>query len=371
MLRLTISLVLCLSFIHSISAQEKLPTVSLTAKVQPFVENHSLAGAVMLVANKDKTLALEAIGFADIAAQRPMTTDSIFWIASMTKPITGAAIMLLVDEGKVSLDDPVEKFLPEFKGLWVIFEQNEEKLVLQRPQRLITVRDIMNHTSGLAFQSKMEQPTLDCLPLQFQPGTKYMYSNAGINTTGRIIEVVSGMSYEDFMQKRLFEPLGMVDTSFWLTEAQVKRLAKPYKPNAEKNNLEETKISQLRYPLTEQGRYPMPGGGLFSTASDVAVFCRMVLNSGEHNGKQILSAAAVAQMTSRQTPETVKEGYGVGWSVSNNSFGHGGALATNMNIDKQRELITVWLVQHAGFPGEGGKAQGEFRKNAEELFGKR
>ena len=350
--------------------------------LQPFVENHSLAGAVVLVADKDKVLTLEAVGFADVAAKKPMTTDAVFWIASQSKPITAVALMMLVDEGKVKLDDPVEKYLPEFKDLKVAVKQDKETS-LAKPRHPITVREILSHTSGMLPRSAKEQPTLDALPLreavlsyasmplQTEPGTKWSYSNAGINTAGRIIEVVSEMSYEEFLDKRLFEPLGMKDTTFWPSEEQVKRLAKSYKPNAEKNDLVETPVTQLKYPLSDRKqRYPMPAGGLFSTASDVARHCQMVLNGGVLNGKRYLSEDAVKQMTSKQTGDALKDAYGLGWSTGGGSFGHGGAYSTNMSIDPKRGLILVWMVQHAnGFPGEGGKSQGAFRKAAEERFG--
>ena len=183
-----------------------------------------------------------------------MKTDALFWIASMSKPMTATALMMLVDEGKVKLDDPVEKYLPEFKGQWMIAEQDKDHMLLKRPKHPITVRNIRRHTSGLRPTSVMETPTLDLLPLrdavrsyamtplQFDPGSQYQYSNAGINTAGRIIEVVSGMPYEEFMQKRLFDPLGMKDTTFWPTEEQVKRLAKSYKPGKDNKGLEETII---------------------------------------------------------------------------------------------------------------------------------
>jgi CubicO group peptidase (beta-lactamase class C family) len=133
--------------------------------------------------------------------------------------------------------------------------------------------------------------------------------------------------------------------------------------------LEETTITQLHYPLTDPVRQPMPAGGLFSTAADVARFCQMVLNGGVLDGKRYLSEMAVKQMTSRQTAEASKTSYGFGWSAGNGWFGHGGAYATNMKIDQQRGLITVWMVQHAGFPGEGAKSQGVFQKAAEDVFG--
>jgi CubicO group peptidase (beta-lactamase class C family) len=363
-------------------AQDSSPSKSIVAALQPFVDSHVLAGAVTLVADKDKVLSLEAVGFADIAANKPMRPDALFWIASQSKPITAAALMMLVDEGKVRLDDAVEKYLPEFKDQWLAVEQDKEHVLLKKPKHHITVRNVLSHTSGLPFKSAMQQPTLDLLPLrdavrsyamtplQSEPGSKYQYSNAGINTAGRIIEVVSGRPYEEFLDKRLFGPLGMKDTTFWPNEEQLARLAKSYKPNAAKTGLEAITITQLKYPLNDRHRQPMPAGGLFSTATDVGRFCQMMLNGGVFQGKRYLSADAVRQMTSKQTGDALKETYGLGWATGGGSFGHGGAYATNMTIDAKRGLITVFLVQHAGFPGDGSKSHTAFRKAAEELFGK-
>lgn len=364
----------------SLSAFAENPAIK--SVLQPFVESHSVAGVVTLVATKDKVLSVDTAGFSDVGAKAPIREDALFWIASMSKPVTSTAFMILVDEGKVNLDDPVEKYLPEFKDVWVGAEEDKERRVLRKPAHAIKVREVLSHTSGLQFKSGIEQPTLDQVPLRvavlshplmpllFQPGTGYKYSNAGINTAGRIIEVVSGMSYEDFLQKRLFDPLGMKDTTFWPNEAQVKRLAKSYKPNAAKNDLEETTISQLTYPLTERSRQPMPGGGLFSTAGDMAKFCQMLLNGGTVGGKKFLSEAAIKEMSRRQTPETVKENYGLGWALNAETFGHGGAMATNMTIDPKLGLITIFMVQHAGFPGNGKDCQGAFRKTAITAFAK-
>lgn len=183
-------------------AGDKAPASSeITASLQPFIEGHSLAGAVTLVADKDKILSINTVGFSDVEARKPMRTDTLFWIASQSKPITAVALMMLVDEGKVRLDDPVSKYLPEFRDLWLSAEMDKDHLLLKRPSRTITVRDILSHTSGLPFSSVMEAPTLDALPLRdavrsyamtpllFEPGSKYQYSNAGINTAGRVIEV--------------------------------------------------------------------------------------------------------------------------------------------------------------------------------------
>jgi CubicO group peptidase (beta-lactamase class C family) len=351
--------------------------------LKPYVERHTLAGAVALVANKDGVLATETVGYMDVAAQKPMAADATFWIASMSKPITSTALMMLVDDGKVNLDDPVEKYIPEFKGLMWIAEKDAQHTLLKAPAKPITVRQIMSHTAGLAFRSAVEVPTLDNLPLYqavlsytgaplvYEPGTKYQYSNAGINTGGRIIEIVSHMPYEQFLQTRLFDPLGMKDTTFWPNTEQLARLAKSYKPNAAKDNLEETGYGQLLSPLSDHSkRYPMPAGGLFSTAADLAKFCRMLLNGGELDGKRYVSAAAIAEMSKRQTAPELKESYGLGWSVGDGWFGHGGAYATNMTVNVKKGLATIWMVQHAGFPGDGGKAQDAFRKAAEELFAK-
>ena len=378
-------LLLPISLLASFSASaDDAPARSkeIAAALRPFVDAGSLAGAVTLVADKDKVLSRDAVGYADIAAKKPMKADTLFWIASQSKPITAAALMMLVDEGKVKLDDPVAKHLPEFNDQWLVVKQDEAHLLLEKPKRAITIRDILSHTSGMPFASVMERPTLDLLPLRdavrsyamtplrFEPGSKYQYSNAGINTAGRVIEVVSGKSYEEFLENRLFEPLGMKDTTFWPNKEQLTRLAKSYKPNAAKTGLDETTVRQLKYPLDDRKRQPMPAGGLFSTADDIGKFCRMVLGRGRFDGKRYLSEGAVKQMTSKQTGDSVKEGYGLGWSTSGDSFGHGGAYATNMNIDSKRGLITVFMVQHAGFPGDGGKSHAAFRRVAEERFGK-
>jgi len=355
---------------------------AITAALKPFVESGSLAGAVTLVADKENVLSLEAHGFADIGSAKPMTTSALFWIASQTKPITATAVMMLVDQGKVGLDDPVEKYLPEFKDLWLAVEKDADHALLRRPRHAITVREILSHTSGMPFASAMEQPTLDMLtlrdaansyaitPLEFEPGTKYQYSNAGINTAGRIIEVVTGMGYEEFLNVTIFGPLDMKDTCMVPSVRQVARLAKAYKPSDDKTHLEETTISQLHYPLTDRCRQPMPAGGLFSTARDLAKFCRMILQGGVFQDKRFLSEPAVREMSSRQTPPSLPESYGLGWSVEADSFNHGGAFSTVMTIHPRRGLITVFLLQHAGFPEGGENCRKAFVDAALATFGK-
>ncbi|HEY1784140.1 MAG TPA: serine hydrolase domain-containing protein, partial [Pirellulales bacterium] len=291
------------------------------------------------------------------------------------------ALMMLVDEGKVNVDDPVEKYLSEFKDQKVKVEQPGQPAELVKPKHPILVRNILSHTSGLPFKSTIEQPTLDqgsladrvrsyaAEPLLFEPDSKYQYSNEGINTAGRIIEVVSGMPYEEFLDKRLFGPLGMKDTTFWPNAEQIARIAKPYKPTGDNAGLEETDVDQLKYPLDDKTRQPMPAGGLFSTASDVARFCQMILNNGQFEGRRYLSKAAVKQMTHKQTGD-LKDNYGFGWSTGHGHAGHGGAFATDMSIDRKNDLVLVYLIQHKGFPGNGKDARGAFENAARGAFAK-
>lgn len=347
--------------------------------LQPFVDAHSLAGAVTLVATKDKFLDMQSVGWLNIETQKPMRPDAMFWIASQSKPITGTALMMLVDEGQVHLDDAVEKYLPEFHGQMLLVEQDENHRLLKKPIHPITVRNVLSHTSGLPFSSPLEKPTLDLYPLearvrsyamealQFEPDSKYQYSNEGINIAGRIIEVVSHMPYEEFLQQRIFTPLGLKDTTFWPNDEQISRLTNSYKPGPDNTGLEAINISQLRYPLDDKvHRFPMPAGGLFSTAADTARFCQMILNGGEWEGKRYLSEAAVHEMMRKQTGD-LTDSYGLGWATGPDWFGHGGAQSTNMTIDAKRGLIYVWMVQHAGFPGDGGKAQDAFKQAASQL----
>ena len=205
---------------------------------------------------------------------------------------------------------------------------------------------MLSHTSGLPFKSPVETPTLDTLPLAvavrcyaqlpllFEPGSAYQYSNAGINTAGRIIEVVAGMPYEAFLDARIFQPLGMSDTTFRPTAAQVARIATSYRRDDATGAFVPLTIDQLQYPLAGPGRYPMPGGGLFSTAADCGRFCRMLLGNGAVGDVRILSEGAVRAMRSRQTPADLKEAYGLGIQIhADGRYGHGGAYATDLAMD--------------------------------------
>ena len=356
--------------------------------LQSFVDARVLAGAVTLIASDEKVLSLEAVGYADLAARRPMAADTVFWIASMSKPIAATAVMMLVDEGKIGLDDPVEKYLPEFGAMMVGVPETAGGERLRRPLHPITIRNLLTHTSGLVSRTPLEERidrlTLDdnvrsypMLPLHFEPGTQYEYSNAGINTAGRIIEIVSGLTYADFLQQRLFTPLGMTETTFWPTAAQLQRLAKSYQRAPGGRGFEEVPIEQLSYPLDRPERGGAPAGGLFSTAMDVYRFCQMILAGGSRGGRHYLSAAAIRTMTSTQTgalPVTMPSrfagtslsGYGFAWLTTRPGadgrqpadravFGHGGAYGTQMMIDPRRRIIAVFMVQRAGKDAENGR----------------
>jgi len=350
------------------SADESQPD-AIRAYLAPLVSNQTLAGAVTLVATRDRILYLKAVGFRDIAAKAPMASNDLFWIASTSKPMTATAMMMLVDEGKVNLDDPVEKYLPEFKGQMVRAKRTDgnDASAAQGPPALmpanhpIRVREILSHTSGLPFKSKAQPGALDLLPLKdavksfagepllFQPGTDYSYSNEGLNTAARIIEVVTGIPYEQFMK----------DTTFWPNAEQISRLAQSYKFDDKTKELVEVPIDQLTYPLNDKARrYPMPAGGIFSTAEDVSKFCQMILNGGTSHGKRYISENSLHEMTSKQTGLEGKD-YGFGWSVSKDGFGHGGAFSNQMNIDTADGLIVIFMVQQNGTYGtDEGKSIG-------------
>lgn len=347
---------------------------ALTARMQTFVDNHTIAGAVMLVGDKEKVLDIEAVGYSDLAINRPMETNSMFWIASMSKGMTAAAFMMLVDEGRVKLEDPVEKFIPDFKNVKIGLTNGS----LVAPSHPITIREILSHTSGMGFLNARDKQLIDSVPLAesiqhdllepllFDPGTSYHYSNEGIDTAGRIIEIVSGMPYEKFMQERLFTPLGMNDTTFFLSPAHLQRLAKSYRTKSDKSGLEEARIHFLKYPLDGAGHYPAPGGGLFSTAHDVARFCQMLANGGTFEGKTYLSPESVHQMTTKETGPLVKDQYGFGFGIMGKSFfGHSGAYKTDMEIE--RGQIRVFLVQQAN-QWSHGNPEVEFRAEARRIY---
>jgi CubicO group peptidase (beta-lactamase class C family) len=350
------------------AAAESTEIPAVTKAMQDAVDQHEIAGAVTLVASPDKILHWSAVGQADIAANKPMRDDALFWIASMTKPLTASAILMLQDEGKLSVNDPVAKYVPELAAL---------KTADGKPGNL-TLKHLLTHTSGMAEASpeqSLHAKTLADLipafvqPLKFAPGTKWQYCQSGINTLGRIIEIVSGKSLPVFFQERLLGPLGMRDTSFYPSPDQLARLAKSYK--LANGKLEEAPLNPI-VDLARPDRFPAANGGLFSTARDYARFCRMLLNRGTLDGRRYLSPEAVAQMSAIQTGEihtgfTEGNGWGLGCCVvrqpqgvtamlSPGTFGHGGAYGTQAWIDPVKQRIYILMVQRTNF-GNGDASE--------------
>src|ERR1700731_3618233 len=265
----------------SLAADNDPPASSeVTAAMQPYLDQYKLAGVIGIIADKSgKVYYKNLLGYADVETKKPISVDNIFWIASMTKMFAGASIMMLVDEDKVSLDDPVTKFIPQLTKWMVVEEKDPSHVLLKPPVRPVTIRHVLSHTSGLAGMSELQQVTgsdstplkaraLSSVtgPLQWQPGDKYQYGNQGMNIAARVVEIVSGMPYEKFLQTRFFDPLGMTETTFWPDQAQIARLCGAYKPNAEKNGYARGRIEFLTTPYDDRiHRFPEAAGGLFST----------------------------------------------------------------------------------------------------------
>ncbi|MFM2168258.1 MAG: hypothetical protein RIS79_2629 [Verrucomicrobiota bacterium] len=349
--------------------------------MQKFVEDGSLAGSVTLLARDGKVLSFETVGLADIATKKPMERDSMFWIASMTKPMTALGVMMLQEEGKLSLADPIEKHLPEFKGQLMIKEKSAEQTVLVKPARPGTIKDLLTHTSGLVGNSPLDGDALDVLslkeaiityalsPLQFEPGSKWSYCNPGINTLGRLIEVVSGQEYADFMEKRIFRPLGMRHTTFWPDKKELSRLATSYKPSADGKGLEPVGIRYLTPPYSNKKRAPLAAGGLFSTAEDLLKLYQMILDGGVVGKKRLISAETLHLMATNHTGEmkagfsdgmgmglgfqVVRQPTGVTAMLSPGTFGHGGAHGTQGWIDPTTKTIYILLIQRTGLQPTG------------------
>lgn len=398
--------------------------------MQKYVDQQVVAGAVTVIGSKEGIASIEAVGQQDIEGKQPMAANSLFRIASMTKPITAMGIMILEQEGKLSVNDPVEKYLPEFAGQKLVYKETKvvpkpvekatakpaekatakpaekgtakadsqpkakpaqvkpvekaqpkvedaAKATLVDPPRPITIRDLLTHTSGLPggfpapngdlyFKRQLTlKEAVDISahqPLDFAPGSKWAYCNAGVDTLGRIIEVVSGQSYESFLNTRIFVPLGMTDTTFYPSDDQLKRLAGLY-------DQKDGKLQPVGYVLlgpTKDAKHPIPAGGLYSTAIDLAKLYQLMLNRGALGAERILTGHSAGEMTKLQTGTldcgfTPGMGFGYGWAVvrkpqgvhsmlSAGSYGHGGAFGTQAWIDPQRDFFVVLLIQRTGMP---------------------
>jgi CubicO group peptidase (beta-lactamase class C family) len=285
-------------------------------------------------------VAFEAVGYQDLEAKTPMHKDTIFRIASLTKPVTCAGIMVLVDDGRLAVIDPIEKYLPEFKGV--------------SPKRPITIHDLMTHTSGLPDKGET---------LRFEPGTGWNYSNRGYELLGKIITAVSGKPYDKFLEEKLFAPLGMKDTAFFPSAAQKARVAALYTD-------EGTKLirAEAKEKSTLEATVAAPEGGLFSTAEDMLQFNQMMLNKGTLRGKRVLSPAAVALMSTSMTGEMKTgfapgAGHGYGYEVVRNGLAtvrynsigtivKGGAYRTYEFVDFEKDLVGILMMQRTNGNGD-------------------
>ncbi len=352
-------------------------------KMEEMIAAKEVPGAVTAVVTRERMTHLRAIGQAGPAGAKPMRKDSIFWIASMTKPITGTAILMLQEEGKLQVDDPVSKYLPEFANL---------KTPSGKAANL-TLKQLATHTSGLAEATQAESraakkladliPAYLSKPMQFEPGSKWQYCQSGINTLGRIIEVVSGQPYERFLETRLFRPLGMRDTTFYLQPKQMARLVTPVRRETD-GRFTAAPISLLNgMAPTDRDRYPAANGGLFSTAGDYARFARMILNGGTLNGRRYLKPESVRLMTTVQSGELVTgftpgNGWGITWCVvrkpqgvtamlGEGTHGHGGAYGTQAWIDPKKGAAYILMVQRSNFAnGDASPVRMAFQQAAAE-----
>ena len=346
--------------------------------MQAQLDAGNIAGVVTLVARRGRIAHLEAQGFADISKRTPMRTDNIFGLASMSKPITGVAVMMLVENGEIKLADPVSKFIPEFAtpAMVAVAKPNgAEGYDLVAAARAITVADLLKHGSGLlsgglgnrvADKTSPRTPTdtlatyipkLGGAPLDFQLGTLWRYSGlAGFDVLSRIVEVVSGQTYDRYLDERLFKPLGMKDTGFAFNDARAQRVASMHARRDGK--LEVT-------PRTLDSVYFSGAGGLASTAEDYLQFAQMLLNGGELNGKRYLSPRTIELMASNHTGDMVNgqfgrpaHGMGFGLSmqvvqdpvaaelaVSKGAYGWAGGTGVSFWIEPAEQMVTIFFIQ--------------------------
>ncbi len=346
-------------------AQTSTVSPKIAAAMQEMIAAKEVPGAVTLVATRDRVTHLAATGQAGPEGNRPLREDSIFWIASMTKPITGTAIMMLQDEGKLSVDDLVGKFIPELANMKTPSGHRAN----------LTLKHLLTHSSGMPEATPGELRAARKLadltaayagkPMQFEPGARWQYCQSGINTLGRIVEIASGMPFEQFLDQRLFKPLKMRDTTFYLHPRQAGRLATPAKREDDGHLAVAQNAFLQSKAATDTDRFPAPNGGLFSTAPDYARFARMILNGGTLDGKRYLKLESVKQMTTVQSGElrtgfTPGNGWGLGWCVVRQpqgvtamlgagTHGHGGAYGTQAWIDPVNGVVLILMVQRSNF----------------------
>jgi CubicO group peptidase (beta-lactamase class C family) len=363
------------------------------ARITEMMKRHiaagEISGGVTLVARHGRIAHFEAIGVTDIESKKPMTKDAVFRIASMTKPVTGVAIMMMMEEGRLRITDPVSKYIPSFKDLKVAVAQpqrSQAAAAADEPAKLsyyaapaereVTIRDLLTHVSGLAsgpmsndsvrsaaLTRKPTDTLADYIPrlgkslLEFQPGSRWTYSpGAGFDTLGRIVEITSGQPFDQFLRQRVFDPLGMKDVSFYATDSLEPRLVTAYTLDPRGRMAKNASANTMQNKVYFSG-----AGGLVATAEEYAKFAQMLVNGGELNGKRLLSPRTVAYMSSVHASDTLPgrvpgEGFGLsvrvvrsatasGSRVSDGSFGWSGAYGTHFWVDPKEDLIAIMMIQ--------------------------
>lgn len=372
--------------------------------VKEYIDKKWIAGAAVLVARDGKIVYYKGLGYDDIDKKTPMKKDAICRIASQTKAITSVAVMILYEEGKILISDPVSKYIPEFKNPKVLdkFNAADTTYTTVPAKRELTIRDLLTHTSGIGYAQIGSKESnaiyykagvvggigvdkivlgdkmkiLGGLPLMHQPGEKWTY---GLNTDvlGYVVEVVSGMSLDEFFRKKIFEPLGMKDTYFYLPKEKQNRLATLYSEDSTKHIIKDGESFELNgtmyvnYP-NMNGTYYSGGGGLSSTAYDYSVFMQMLLNGGEYNGQRILSRASIRMMTSNQIGDIDfgDDKFGLGFGivtergsaktpVSPGTFSWGGMFSSSYWIDPKEKIIAQFFLQQ--FPNSHGDIHEKFK----------
>lgn len=374
---------LLLCFISlSLYSEAQISNKEIDAVLMPYVTSGEVSGIVTIVAKGENILSVNNVGFQNIDKNKKMEPDALFWIASQSKLIAATAVMMLVEEGKLSLDEPITTYIPEFNRLVVARIWREGWQVEERLSKPITLRHLLSHTSGMQWVAELQGQAkkIDVLPLQlslyastttplfFEPGERYNYSNQGINVAAAIIERVSGKPYFDFLQSRLFEPLGMKSATFWPADKDLEKLAVPYKKGSD-GKLEETTIDQLQYPLSDRTkRFAEAAGGLFCKPIDLVKFYQMIANKGVYKGKRYISESSIAEMGKKQTSIDIKDSYGLGWSVTDSFMGHGGAYGTDTKVYQKDGYVVMYFIQEQGLP-KSGEAQIRFLNTVQKIYG--
>ena len=354
--------------------------------LKPFVENGQLPGAVSVFYQNGKQ-EVACIGYADVAAKRPITIDDVYMQCSQTKGFCGVTAVILVEEGKLNLDDPVSKYLPEFRTLWIEKSNKDGVRTLVKAKNTLTVRMVLNHTGGFSFElpdfhamggwsRRMPLRSVAvmaaALPIRFEPGTRQSYSNVGIDIGAAVVEKISGKRWEAFLKERVLDPLGMKDSTFWPTEAQLAKQVQMYTCHKGRPATWTSYDASMQRPYSDDRVFSSAGAGLWTTVRDQLKFYKMLMNLGVgENGVRILKEETVKSILAVSTRPKGLGGYSLGLSApeSDNEdawFGHGGAWGTNCMVNWHKKQLKLWAVQLRGGPrpwdGAREKAANEFFK---------